>query len=105
MVNERRAAPGQEADSASAPDGVAGAANASRETPSPSSSESNRATCSIAIEGPNASVVNAIFRIFVYPLIAIVQTLLYYDARIRKEGYDLELMAQDLGAPAAQAAR
>ena len=50
-------------------------------------------------------VVNAIFRIFVYPLIAIVQTLLYYDARIRKEGYDLELMAQDLGAPAAQAAR
>jgi hypothetical protein len=45
-------------------------------------------------------IVNAAFRIFLYPLIAIVQTLLYYDARIRKEGYDLELMAQDLSAPA-----
>ena len=42
-------------------------------------------------------LVNAAFRIFLYPLIPIVHTLLYYDARIRKEGYDLELMAEGLG--------
>jgi hypothetical protein len=50
-------------------------------------------------------VVNAAFRIFLYPLIPIVQTLLYYDARIRKEGYDLELMAQGLGVSEARGAR
>lgn len=46
-------------------------------------------------------LVNAAFRIFLYPLIPIVQTLLYFDARIRKEGYDLELMAEGLGGTAA----
>ena len=50
-------------------------------------------------------VVNAAFRIFLYPLIPIVQTLLYYDARIRKEGYDLELMAEGLGGPEARGVR
>ena len=51
-------------------------------------------------------VFNAAFTILLYPLIPIVQTLLYYDARIRKEGYDLELMAEGLGgAQAATAAR
>ena len=50
-------------------------------------------------------VFNAAFTILLYPLIPIVQTLLYYDARIRKEGYDLELMAEGLGPEAARAAR
>ncbi|HET7564485.1 MAG TPA: hypothetical protein VFJ96_05795 [Gemmatimonadaceae bacterium] len=31
--------------------------------------------------------------IFAYPLVPIVTTLLYYDLRMRKEGYDIELMA------------
>ena len=50
-------------------------------------------------------VFNAAFTILLYPLIPIVQTLLYYDARIRKEGYDLELMAEGLGPEAARAVR
>ena len=33
---------------------------------------------------------------FIYPIIPIVTTLLYYDLRIRKEGYDIELMAGEL---------
>lgn len=31
-----------------------------------------------------------------YPLFSVGGTLLYYDLRIRKEGFDLEMMAQDL---------
>ena len=31
--------------------------------------------------------------ILVYPLFGITETLLYYDARIRKEGFDVELLA------------
>lgn len=34
--------------------------------------------------------------IFISPLIGIVTTLLYYDMRIRKEAFDLELMASQL---------
>jgi hypothetical protein len=41
-----------------------------------------------------ASLVTYGVLIFVLPLQFIVFTLLYYDLRIRKEGYDLELMAQ-----------
>jgi hypothetical protein len=39
--------------------------------------------------------------IFVAPFINVVITLLYYDLRIRKEGFDLELMAKELGFAAA----
>jgi len=49
-------------------------------------------------------IVSAIFTILVYPLVSIVQTLLYYDLRIRKEAYDIELMASGLGGPPSQAA-
>jgi hypothetical protein len=35
--------------------------------------------------------------LLVYPLIPIVGTVLYYDARIRNEGFDLELLAQQTG--------
>lgn len=46
-------------------------------------------------------VLGAILIIPIYPLLAVVSTLLYYDLRIRKEGFDLELMSRDLGgAPA-----
>lgn len=31
------------------------------------------------------------------PLLSIPFTLLYYDSRIRTEGFDLEMMAQNLG--------
>ncbi len=36
----------------------------------------------------------AIGLIISYPLLFSVYTLLYYDLRIRKEGYDLEVLAQ-----------
>lgn len=37
-----------------------------------------------------------VITIIAYPIIAVIATLLYYDARIRKEGFDIERMAADL---------
>jgi hypothetical protein len=31
------------------------------------------------------------------PILSVIATLLYYDARIRKEGFDIEIMAAELG--------
>lgn len=45
-----------------------------------------------------SQVVGAAFTILVYPVISIVQTLLYYDTRIRKEAFDIEIMTRELGA-------
>lgn len=44
------------------------------------------------------AVVSALFTILAYPVIAITEALLYYDARIQSEGLDIELMADELGA-------
>jgi hypothetical protein len=38
-------------------------------------------------------VVSALVSIVVYPLAGITDALLYYDARIRREGFDIEMMA------------
>jgi hypothetical protein len=38
---------------------------------------------------------------FLYPLIPVVTTVLYFDLRIRKEGYDIQLMSQSMDAGAA----
>jgi hypothetical protein len=38
------------------------------------------------------------------PVIVITETLLYYDARIRQEGFDIELMSAQLGGPEARVA-
>jgi hypothetical protein len=38
-------------------------------------------------------IISSVFTIIAYPLIAITETLLYYDARIRAEGFDIEMMA------------
>jgi len=35
--------------------------------------------------------------VLTYPMIALVQTILYYDMRIRAEGYDVQLMSERLG--------
>jgi hypothetical protein len=35
--------------------------------------------------------------VLVYPMLPIITTLLYYDLRIRAEGYDLEVMSEQLG--------
>jgi hypothetical protein len=45
-------------------------------------------------------ILTTILVIPIYPLLAIVSTLLYYDLRIRKEGFDLQMMSKDLGAAA-----
>lgn len=37
---------------------------------------------------------SAVATILIYPFVPTVQVLLYYDARIRKEGFDIELLAQ-----------
>jgi len=38
--------------------------------------------------------------IVAYPVMAVIATLLYYDTRIRKEGFDVEVMAAELEPPA-----
>jgi hypothetical protein len=41
-------------------------------------------------------VVSTLFTIVAYPVIALTELLLYYDARIRGEGFDVERMASSL---------
>ncbi|MBC7788494.1 MAG: hypothetical protein H7Z74_01000 [Anaerolineae bacterium] len=47
-----------------------------------------------------ANVISSIFSALSYPFYSVVTTLLYYDVRVRKEGYDIELMEQELTAQA-----
>ncbi|MDB4912995.1 MAG: hypothetical protein JWM95_639 [Gemmatimonadetes bacterium] len=56
----------------------------------------------LAVASGNAVVstlCTAFYTILAYPVIAITECLLYYDARIQTEGLDLELMAGELGLP------
>lgn len=48
------------------------------------------------------ALINAVAQLFVLPLVSIVQVVLYYDQRIRKDGFDLEVMARDLAPAPAQ---
>ena len=41
-------------------------------------------------------LINAVAEILVLPVVSIVLTVLYYDQRIRKDGFDLEMMTRDL---------
>ena len=50
---------------------------------------------------PYGSLLSLLAGPFIYPVIPAVKTVLYYDMRIRKEGYDLQLMSQSLDAGAA----
>jgi len=38
-------------------------------------------------------VISLVLQVFVYPFVYVVQTVLYYDLRVRKEGFDLEVLA------------
>jgi hypothetical protein len=49
---------------------------------------------------PVAQVLGSVLNLLTYPVYTIFLTLLYYDLRIRKEGFDLEIMAKELGADA-----
>lgn len=48
-------------------------------------------------------VLSGVFNIVAYPIIGITQMVLYYDARIRAEAYDVELMAGGLSSRAVPA--
>jgi len=43
-----------------------------------------------------AIAVGGIVQMFIYPLFYCVLTVTYYDLRVRKEGFDLELLASTL---------
>ena len=49
------------------------------------------------------SILGNVVAIVVSPLQTIAITLLYYDFRIRKEGFDLEMLSQAIGNPAVKA--
>lgn len=40
------------------------------------------------------TILSMVASILAYPMFAMVEMLLYYDARVRNEGYDIELMAE-----------
>lgn len=46
-----------------------------------------------------STVVSALVTVLVYPVVAIAEALLYYDARIQSEGLDIELMTGALEPP------
>jgi hypothetical protein len=51
--------------------------------------------------GPRiAAAIGEIVFVLPYPLLSVVGTLLYYDLRIRKEGFDIDVMAQELAGAA-----
>lgn len=47
------------------------------------------------------TLINAVVGTILAPVVSIVTILLYYDIRIRKEGFDLEMLAQELNSGAA----
>ena len=46
-------------------------------------------------------VLQTLYTVVAYPLIGITQMILYYDARIRAEGFDIEVMTGALDTPQA----
>lgn len=46
---------------------------------------------------PVAAIGTALASVLVTPFTVLIVVLLYFDLRIRKEGYDIEVMAQELG--------
>jgi hypothetical protein len=51
----------------------------------------------IASGGVLYTLINAIATVAIYPVIGIMEMVLYYDARIRAEAFDVELMTNALG--------
>jgi hypothetical protein len=41
-------------------------------------------------------IIVSLFQILIFPFIYVVTTILYYDLRVRKEGFDLEMLASTL---------
>jgi Membrane domain of glycerophosphoryl diester phosphodiesterase len=49
-----------------------------------------------------ATIITLITYMLTYPLWAAVMTVIYYDLRVRNEGFDLQLLAQGVGADASR---
>ena len=47
--------------------------------------------------GAVLAVLGAAVSLFIYPVISCVFTLFYYDLRVRKEGFDIEMLSRQLG--------
>jgi hypothetical protein len=50
-----------------------------------------------------AAVLSTAVSAVIFPLFVMMQVILYYDLRIRFEGFDVEMMSRELGAPAPSA--
>ncbi len=55
---------------------------------------------SVVVVALTVSLAAGIGAILTRPFVSTMRTVLYYDLRVRKEGYDLELLAEQLGIPA-----
>ena len=53
--------------------------------------------------GAIRTIISDVIQIVVTPLQTIAITLMYYDLRIRKEGFDLEMLSQAIGGPTVSA--
>ena len=51
---------------------------------------------SIAVPFAVSQVLGTVVDVVFAPVFALVSVLLYYDLRIRKEGFDLEILAQEM---------
>ena len=49
--------------------------------------------------GQTITILSAALPILLTPLFSCVLTLLYYDLRVRREAFDLEVLNEQLGAP------
>ena len=50
------------------------------------------------------TLISTLYTIVAFPIVALASMVLYYDMRIRAEGFDLERLAQELGEPSPAAA-
>jgi Membrane domain of glycerophosphoryl diester phosphodiesterase len=53
-----------------------------------------------AVAGVLTTIINTVSSLITLPLYAAVLTILYYDLRVRKEGFDLHLLARGVGSDA-----
>ena len=50
------------------------------------------ASALVTVQGTGVRIIAAALQILIYPFIYVMTTVLYYDMRVRKEGFDLEML-------------
>jgi hypothetical protein len=53
----------------------------------------------LGVGGEFVNLISGMVVCLLYPFVGVVTTLLYYDLRIRQEGFDLQLIAERMGEP------